>query len=150
MLKVYVNNEFHNGAIGRREVRRLAPKVARFVVGREREGMKGEVSFSFIEEKRMRGLNRQYRNIDRTTDVLSFPMDEAGEFYRVLGDVVISIPMAIRYAEQAGRPAVEEVVVLMVHGLLHLLGYRDEEPAARRRMLRRQNRLVKEFLASDG
>jgi len=89
----------------------------------------------------MRRLNRRYRRKDRTTDVLAFPMPQpsARSGPALLGDVVISLPQAERQAARAGHPLDRELVVLMIHGTLHLLGY-DHERSAReaRRMARRE------------
>lgn len=77
----------------------------------------------------MRTLNRTYRGIDRPTDVLSFSMRE-GAFPRiqpdVLGDIVIAVPVALRQASAAGHDLHREVDLLLIHGLLHLLGYDHE------------------------
>jgi probable rRNA maturation factor len=72
----------------------------------------------------MRGLNRRYRGMDRPTDVLAFPAGAAGKGY--LGDIVISVPYAAREARRRDEPAAREVDRLLVHGLLHLMGYDHE------------------------
>jgi len=71
----------------------------------------------------MRELNRSYRNIDRTTDVLSFAQGEGGPGYTLLGDVVISLDTAGRHSESYGNTLHEEIKKLIVHGILHLLGH---------------------------
>ncbi len=94
----------------------------------------------------MRSLNRQYRGKDETTDVLSFSLRE-GAFPRiqpdVLGDIVISVPAAARQAAEAGHAVGREIDLLLVHGLLHLMGY-DHERGEReaRRMQRRERHLL--------
>jgi len=89
-----------------------------------RSAAKGEreVSVLFCGDRRMRSLNRRYRRIDRSTDVLAFPAD-AGD---TLGDIVVSIPYAARQARRRGEPVSREVDRLLVHGFLHLLGYDHE------------------------
>ncbi|MBN1476193.1 rRNA maturation RNase YbeY [Candidatus Sumerlaeota bacterium] len=77
----------------------------------------------------MRTLNLRWRNLDRTTDVLSFEGD--GE---VLGDVVISLEQAVRQSERFDVPLPEEIARLLVHGILHLLGHEHGTPAQRRAM----------------
>ncbi len=81
-------------------------------------------------------LNRRYRGQDKPTDVLSFQADEVEPEteLRYLGDVVIAYPVAAKQAQQAGHSPVDELTLLTVHGVLHLLGYDDETPAARRQM----------------
>lgn len=91
----------------------------------------------------MAALNRQYRGVEGPTDVLAFPMRE-GRFGRLspdlLGDVVISVETARR---QAGRGEFRgELALLLVHGILHLVGYDHQTPAARQRMWRKQRVLL--------
>ncbi len=95
----------------------------------------------------MRSLNRRYRGIDRTTDVLSFSFHE-GSFgdlrQEALGDIVISVPQAERQAREAGHPFVREIEILLIHGLLHLLGYDHERsPSEARRMRRKEQQFLK-------
>jgi probable rRNA maturation factor len=73
----------------------------------------------------MRSLNRRYRRNDRPTDVLAFPAEADG----LLGDIVISLPYASRQAKRRGEPASREIDRLLLHGLLHLLGYDHETDA---------------------
>ncbi len=86
----------------------------------------------------MRSLNRVYRGKDRTTDVLSFAFRE-GAFAslqaHVLGDIVISMPAAVRQARAAGEPLQLEIDRLLIHGLLHLLGYDHEQGEAKERAM---------------
>jgi rRNA maturation RNase YbeY len=109
-----------------------------------------ELSIELVGDRRMRRLNRLYRNKDRTTDVLAFSMREAVAPHvarltaDMLGDVVISVPQALRQAIEAGRSADEEFLSLLVHGVLHLCGYdheRSEREAAR--MQRRERQLLR-------
>jgi probable rRNA maturation factor len=113
-----------------------------------------EVSIAFIADDVMRDLNKRFRGIDRTTDVLSFgeaipPRDRGGgavahiEQRRrenggrfVLGEIVISPGQAAKQARRRDRPLVEEIAFLATHGALHLLGYEDETPVGYREMLR--------------
>ena len=106
-----------------------------------------EVSVTFTDNEGIRELNRKFRNIDRPTDVLSFPLfDYTGEseeppvdeFVGMLGDIVISLEQAKKQAEEFGHSFEREAAFLTVHSMLHLLGYDheaggDEEAAMRRR-----------------
>jgi len=91
----------------------------------------------------MRTLNQQYRGKDRTTDVLSFALQE-GRFNKVqpnmLGDIVISVPTAGRQAVDAGLTLQQELERLLVHGLLHLIGYDHERGAAHARSMHMKER----------
>jgi len=87
-----------------------------------------EISISLVDDETMRNLNREWRGKDKTTDVLSFPMeDEFGiSKYRLLGDVIISLPFAEKQAKEIGYTIEEEIIRLLTHGILHLLGYDHE------------------------
>lgn len=95
----------------------------------------------------MRSLNRRYRGLDKTTDVLSFSLRE-GKFPHIqpgiLGDIVISVPVAARQAREQGHPLRREIERLLVHGLLHLLGYDHEQGKKEAlRMSRKEQQLVR-------
>ncbi|MCL0066829.1 rRNA maturation RNase YbeY [Thermodesulfovibrionales bacterium] len=91
-----------------------------------------ELSVLFVNDREMRGLNLQYRDIHKTTDVLSFPLisenwELRGEKLRSLGDIVINLHQVERQASKYGATFYDEVTRLLVHGLLHLLGYDHEK-----------------------
>ncbi len=97
-------------------------KIARVVL-KELQLPKGsELCISFIDDIKMRELNQAYRQIDRTTDVLSFPQSEGPDF-TLLGDIVISIQTADRHSKAYGVTLHEELKKLIIHGTLHLLGH---------------------------
>jgi probable rRNA maturation factor len=93
----------------------------------------------------MRTLNRDYRGKDRVTDVLSFSMRE-GRFPdmqpALLGDIVISVPVAEKQARAAGHPLEREIERLLVHGLLHLMGYDHEQGLQQARKMRRKEEFL--------
>ena len=91
-----------------------------------------EVAVRVVDEEEGRALNRRYRDIDRATNVLSFPSDAAGmplppDVARPLGDIVICGPIVEKEAAELGRRAGHHWAHLVVHGALHLLGYDHEE-----------------------
>ncbi len=100
-----------------------------------------EVSVLLVNDAGMRRLNHLYRGIDRTTDVLSFPLinEKPAPHVRhfLLGDIVISLPQAKRQAEEYGTTFKLELSRLLIHGLLHLLGYDHEESSYRAAKMRR-------------
>jgi rRNA maturation RNase YbeY len=101
---------------------------------------RAELSLSLVDDDEMRALNRRFRGKDRPTDVLSFPLHDAPvpADAASLGDVVISIDTAARAAAERRRPLAACLDELVVHGVLHLLGYDHEiSPAEERRMARR-------------
>ncbi|MBP3321340.1 MAG: rRNA maturation RNase YbeY [Clostridia bacterium] len=88
-----------------------------------------EVSVTFTDNEKIKELNAQYRNIDRATDVLSFPLfdeDFEDEEELALGDVVLSLEKAEEQAKEYGHSFEREVAFLVVHSVLHLLGYDHE------------------------
>lgn len=110
---------------------------------------KSELSVELIGDARMRRLNREYRKQDRATDVLAFPIREAilpqgkGPTTNMLGDVVISVPTAVRQAREVGRSIDVELATLLIHGVLHLCGYDHERsPREAARMSRRERALL--------
>jgi probable rRNA maturation factor len=107
-----------------------------------------EVSILLCDDALIRDLNREYRHLDRPTDVLSFSMSE-GEVLEgdshLLGDIVISVETAARQAAELNRTMTEEVTSLMVHGLLHLLGY-DHQLESEEEEMQRLAREVESFV----
>lgn len=99
----------------------------------------------------MKDLNRRYRGIDRTTDVLSFPVHEslkdigrAGEI--LIGDIVINLPLALRQSRDFGETFRGEVRRLLIHGFLHLVGFDHEKSAYRARRMKAKERELRDAL----
>jgi probable rRNA maturation factor len=111
--------------LNRQRRQRVSPARLRRVLSGAAEALRvsGEMSLVLAGDRLLRRLNRDYRGKDRPTDVLSFPGDggEAG-----LGDVVISVETAGRNARRLGRSLLQELDVLALHGLLHVLGHDHE------------------------
>ena len=124
-------------------------------------GEQEEVDITIVTDDEIHALNRDYRNVDRSTDVLSFALDEdggepelvGGPEVHLLGDIIISAETAARQAEEFGHGLEREIVYLAVHGLLHLLGYdhmQEEDKAimrAKEEEALREIKLSEEFLA---
>jgi len=111
-------------------VRLLVRRCCTAVLVHENFEGAAEVSVTFVNDEQIHRLNKEFRNIDRSTDVLSFPLGENGEYdinndtgAKLLGDIVISIPHAIDQAERYGHTLQREIGFLTVHSMLHLLGY---------------------------
>ncbi|MBN1483106.1 MAG: rRNA maturation RNase YbeY, partial [Chloroflexia bacterium] len=128
-------------------------RLARWVL--LQEGCRsGDVDILLTDDERIQALNLQYREQDRPTDVLAFGLQEGdasvdfvlprGE-RPALGEVVISLPRAREQAAAYGQSCPEEVELLLVHGLLHLLGYDDALDEQRRHMQARQEQLLRAF-----
>ena len=90
---------------------------------------KKELSILLTDDKKIRKLNKQYRNKNMSTDVLSFSQSEGEENeleHNLLGDIVISITTAMRQSSEHNLSINEEIVLLLIHGILHLLGFDHE------------------------
>lgn len=105
--------------------------------GKER----GELSITLTDNERIHELNRLYRNVDRPTDVLSFPLEEE----ELLGDIIVSIPKAMDQAKEYGHSFRRELYFLIVHGFYHLLGYDHETPEQESQMFSRQEQVLNHF-----
>jgi probable rRNA maturation factor len=112
-----------------------------------------ELAIDIVGHRRIRELNRRYRGVDRTTDVISFrnepfdvrrPTSDVGPWTQdaLCGDIAINIQQAAVQARSIGHPLRREIRLLIIHGILHLFGYTDYAPEPRRRMFRRQNALL--------
>lgn len=113
-----------------------------------------EVSISFLFDDDIQTLNEQYRQINEPTDVLSFPIeqslkDKTGTFDLniplLLGDIIVSIDHAIEQAEQYGHSLKREISFLIVHGLLHLLGYTHDTDENEKEMFQKQDKILGAF-----
>lgn len=95
-----------------------------------------ELSIVIDSDEKLQSLNRDFLGIDAPTDVLSFPSDEfdPDEQAVYIGDIIISFPRAEAQAKNAGHPVINEIQLLVVHGVLHLLGHDHAEPAEKTRM----------------
>lgn len=105
-----------------------------------------EVSITFTDNEHIHEINRNYRNVDRPTDVISFALNEGdepeiegGAPVNVLGDIIISVEKAVEQASDYGHSVEREVAFLTVHGMLHLLGYDHIEEDDRKEMRREED-----------
>ncbi len=123
-------------------LRRVAGRLLRLL-----DEAGAEVCIALVGETKMRRLNRTYRNMDRTTDVLAFTYREAGSgMAPLLGDVVISVPTARRQAKARHHSLDEELLRLLIHGVLHLAGYDHEQNRRQaRRMERKETELFEKL-----
>lgn len=120
--------------------------VARHVLSDRQVPSHMDVSVLLVDRQTVASLNSTYRGEEGPTDVLSFPLDTPGEvppgIPGVLGDVVICPAVARQQAETAGHSTAEELRMLVVHGILHLLGMDHAEPDEERRMFGLSDRLL--------
>ncbi|WP_027407842.1 rRNA maturation RNase YbeY [Anoxybacteroides tepidamans] len=113
-----------------------------------------EVSVSFVDNERIRIINREYRGKDQPTDVISFALEEMGEgeieivgaeMPPMLGDIIISVPKAKEQAEEYGHSLMRELGFLAVHGFLHLLGYDHETEEEEKEMFAKQEQILEQY-----
>ena len=108
-----------------------------------------EFSVIIVDNKRIHEINKEYRGIDRPTDVISFALEDNEEIefdhYRVLGDIYISIDKVREQAREYGHSEKRELAFLTVHGLLHLLGYDHMKPEDEKVMFARQEEILNGF-----
>jgi probable rRNA maturation factor len=126
-------------------------KLLNFAAESENVEDNSEVSVTFVTNERIHEINREYRDKDAPTDVISFAMEELGEgeiqligeeLPRVLGDIIISIPKADEQAREYGHSFIRELGFLSVHGFLHLLGYDHMEKEEEEKMFSRQKEIL--------
>ena len=116
-----------------------------------------ELSITFVDEAAMSDLHKEWMDLEGPTDVMSFPMDELREGREgelapegLLGDIVMCPTVAAQQARIAGHSTEEEMLLLLTHGILHLLGYDHVEPEEERVMFTLQRKLLLTFLANRG
>jgi len=133
-------------------MRMLVRRCCNAVLKNEQFEGSAEISVTFVDNEEIHKLNKQYRNIDSPTDLLSFPLGENGNYdvdpttgAKMLGDVVISMEKAVDQAELYGHPLQREVGYLTAHSVLHLLGY-DHETGLEKVHMREKEELVMEQL----
>lgn len=130
------NIEVFLGLIPPQEKEDFLLNTARTVL--EREGIEsGELSIALVDDDEMQELNRKYRNCNETTDVLSFPLGEGQ-----LGEIIISWPRVEEQARDYGHSLERELGFLLVHGILHLLGYDHQQEEGTRTMRRKEEEIL--------
>lgn len=151
-LKVYVKNNQNEikVPVG---IRLLIRRCCQAVLTTEGFNKDAEVSVSFVSNNEIKLLNKNYRNKDSVTDVLSFPLMEGDSVetnpetgFILLGDVVISLETAVKQASNYGHSLEREIGFLTVHSMLHLLGYDHETSPLEERIMREKEESVLEKL----
>ena len=130
-------------------VRMLIRRCCNAVLINEHFEGSAEISVRFVDDEIIHELNREYRHVDRSTDVLSFPLGENGVYdinhdtgAKILGDIVISMQHAVMQAELYGHSLQREIAFLTVHSMLHLLGYDHEAEGLERVRMREKEEAV--------
>jgi probable rRNA maturation factor len=145
-MLIQIENNQSEIKIDKRKIRSTVVKLLRHLDCRDKE-----VSLLFVDDKMIQQMNEQYLGKYTPTNVLSFPLQE-GKFNNVnphiLGDIVISVDTAQRDAFKGGFTLEQEIDFLIIHGLLHLLGYNHENTTNEetRKMQRKEKKLFKSLL----
>jgi probable rRNA maturation factor len=119
-------------------------KAALAVLQHQSHDLAVELSVVIDSDEKLRQLNRDFLGIDTPTDVLSFPSEEfdPDEQADYIGDIIISYPRALAQAKAAGHPVGNEIKLLVVHGVLHLLGHDHAESVEKSRMWQAQSEIL--------
>lgn len=132
-----------------------ARSIAQRVLKAEGVAPPFEVGLVFADSETVQSLNRDYRGVDEPTDVLAFsmlPQKEADASFALppdgvlrLGEVITSYPQAVEQAKEQGHSVEQELALLIIHGILHLLGYDHEEPGEEAKMRAREKELLEKI-----
>ena len=131
MIIVQVAEEYHTLVKGVR-----LEKAAEYTLDHQKVDLNTDLAIVIGDDDQIQSLNRDYRGVDHPTDVLSFPQGSKDPHsgHVNLGDIIISLPRAAAQADADGHSLEDELVLLVVHGLLHLLGYDHEKDDGREEM----------------
>jgi len=145
LVEIKIKNKQKKTTISQKNIVNLAKQVLKI------KGVKrAELSILFVGKKRIRTLNGKFRNIDKPTDVLAFGMHE-GKALRIhpeiLGDVVICPEVARAFARHCKTSEKYEICLCLVHGILHLLGYRDSNRKMSSLMEKEQAKIFKRLFS---
>lgn len=136
-----VINDTHNEVLELDKLREYITYVVR-----ELKLEKCEFNIIIVDNKRIHEINKEYRGIDRETDVISFALEDNMDVqytdFRLLGDIYISIDKCYMQANEYGHSREREICFLATHGILHLLGYDHMEPDDEKEMFDLQNKLL--------
>lgn len=132
-------------------------ELATYVLAQLNVNPRAELAVTLLDESAMAALHEQWMDLAGPTDVMSFPMDELrpggdvdSEAASVLGDVVLCPTVAAAQAAQAGHSVADEMLLLLTHGILHLLGFDHADSASEQEMFELQRTLLLTYLAGRG
>lgn len=144
-MKIRIDNQQKQIQINKRKIRAKVTKLLKLL-----DCASMEISITFVNDEAMQLLNKHYLSKDRPTNVMSFPLQE-GEFSGInpdmLGDIVISVDTALRDAAGGNLRFDEEIIFLIIHGMLHLTGYNHENTSlANARKMKKKERELFQLL----
>ncbi|MCY6354860.1 rRNA maturation RNase YbeY [Clostridium sp. ZS2-4] len=161
---IFIDNRQNKIKIETQTIHRVE-EIIKYALKEEKVDIPTEVSVIFIDNEKIREINKEQRNFDKVTDVLSFPMLDypAGQVYKdtyqhhkftdadldegdlVLGDIVLSLERAEEQSDEYNHSFEREVCYLTVHSVLHLLGYDHMEDNDKIKMRRREEEILEKF-----
>lgn len=152
-MKIYIDYSNEQDKLSPPEnFEELVEKCARAALEEEHIDDDAEVSVTLVDNERICELNNEFREIDRETDVLSFPLGDENGFETnpdtdaiLLGDIVISLEKAQSQAEEYGHSFLREVAFLLTHSLFHLLGYDHMTPDEEKEMFAKQEKVLEKL-----
>jgi probable rRNA maturation factor len=129
----------------------LLERAARAALENQSASLDSDLTIVLTDDAKIQELNRDYLGIDAPTDVLSFPASETDPQTgaRYIGDILISLPYAVKSAEKAGHPLEAEVQLLVVHGILHLLGHDHAKVREKAKMWKAQAEILESLGLGD-
>jgi len=146
MIKVNISNTNKNRPIQASEIKRLAL----FTLGKVYRKRTGNINIVFLSDTGIKRLNRRFKKRDRATDVLCFCFDQGGMRFEdagceVTADIYISTDTAFSNASRYRNHFKKEIYLYVIHGILHMCGYTDGKPTARKKMVRKQEELLEQY-----
>jgi probable rRNA maturation factor len=146
-MEVLIKNQQKIAKIHRRRIREIIKNIIQYLKVDE----KTEISILFTDDKFIKSLNKKYRGINKSTDVLTFNLEEGDLKFpevdknKLLGDIVVSVETAQRQANNLNHNLEKELMILLIHGLLHLIGYDHEEARDNKIMQVKENEILDTF-----
>ena len=142
MINLQINKDYQKHIRGEK-----LEKAAKYTLKHQKVDSSTDLSIVITGDDQLQNLNREYLGIDKPTDVLSFPSGDPDPDSGLvnLGDIIISYPTAKAQADAASHDVIDELTLLVVHGLLHLLNYDHDTPENRSRMWGIQEEILREL-----
>jgi len=146
-MEILIKNQQKIAKIYRRRIREIIKNIIQYLKVDE----KTEISILFTDDKFIKSLNKKYRGINKSTDVLTFNLEEGDLIFpevdknKLLGDIVVSVETAQRQANNLNHNLENELMILLIHGLLHLIGYVHEEDRDNKIMQVKENEILDTF-----
>lgn len=123
----------------------LVKEACNAVLQTEKFTQDAEINVTFVSDKKIKQINKEFRGINKSTDVLSFPLSDNGVYdvnpennCSMLGDIIISVEHALAQAEAFGHSSEREIAYLTVHSVLHLLGYDHVDEGSDKKLMRKK------------